>query len=45
MLSTGKQITAIHILSNISKSKGNLTVKFKNFLKNHKRNAFEKPAP
>ena len=34
----GKQVTAIHILSNISKSKGNKTMKFRHLIKHKIRN-------
>ena len=50
----GKQINSIHILPNISRSKGNQTMKFGEridynmrtfFLKNYAQNAMEKPFP
>ena len=53
-LSTGKQMTAIHILLNISRRKGSQTMKFGQlidynmrniFLKNHAKNVVEKLVP
>ena len=37
---TGLQIIAIHILSNITQSKGNQTMKFSQLIESNKRNIF-----
>ena len=40
MSQTGKQITAIHILASISRSKGNQTMKFRQLIEFNMRNIF-----
>ena len=54
MKQPGSQTIALHILINISRSKGNQTIKFgqliecimrNNFLKNHTRNVLEETIP
>ena len=40
-LHTGKQIVAIHVLPNISRSKGDHTTKFGQFIKYSIRNIFQ----